>query len=923
MKKIALILFVLTMQLFALIKIDNVEVNRDNGYHIMNIFGNFSTSYQIFLDTDNNKNTGFTGLKQGNKIIGADYRIFNQKVYEYIGNGSEWKNGWTRLSNLSSKDYLIGSSLITVKLDIERFVIGDKFKYRVIALNGDWYDGVYPNNGMMVFSGEDDYSKIYQNGTELTIYESYDFQNIGITRNIAGSNIDLINTFVNNMGFFIDNENLDINYTIVVKNGGFDVNYEINNMSNDSKNLPILQIPGILFGNREVLNILNPHTNHYLQERNITIEKYYLQEGPEGKLAHAEDIFSVGNVVRTVENKTYELHFPYGNQFVYSPVILSTNNDFAVGSSLNLDYMQKKFRKIEPYMSIIKESGNNYIMNIFGNFSTGYQIFLDVDNNKNTGFIGLKQGKEIIGADYKIFNQKVYKYIGNGSEWKNGWTRLSNLSSKDYLIGSSLITVKLDMERFAIGDKFKYRVIALNGDWYDTAYPKNGMVIFGNEESIKKNSDNSIASIRIDNVSVSSNNSWTYRYNLNKSKIEANTNIKLTIPVRFSDGGVDEENWIYTLYPYKEFFNDIHAPDKYIKNQKDLRPIQAIVFSYPYFYSSVFDSRNWVDAPVFKDKDIGVFSSQKMLNLIKVLLKNRGYARSMIWNFTGTYSAYTNTNNCPNAEGSYQGCMYNQLPFQFVPSNEELQNIDIGNFEEIEMGYDWGISGNIPVNSDNDPIDFEEWRPYDIVKFDFNSTEHLEYARHYLEKAKSLQAPFAPKFIRLDAFNRMDLDGRLAWLQELKNEMNTTTFAVESSIDYMHARVSSILQPDSMKIWLGDGKGYVGTKEEHTLTKRDILGDYLNPGAETLVWLQSSVTEHREVNGNFDERCSYIKALVLKEYTPLVEYKDYQLYDWNDFRTRLKSSGIIDINSSDCLLVSSKVKTSAFRWTDSSPIASK
>ncbi len=748
MKKIVMILTVLAAPMFALSEVHDVEMSyhSDYDYYSMKISGHFEANFQVFLDTDNNKRTGYTRKKENPKAIGADYLIEGSNLFKYEGrNGSGNWEGWRYLYDLNSfgNPYVwISNSEIVIDLSKEFFNIGNRFNYGVRALNSNWgVDDSYPKKGnrlMLRYTkpyqgcASGDRGFIYKNLEEITFAESSERKNISVTRN--RDNTLLINT--NGSGIFHNSprsSRVKVSHTIALKSGGFDVKYSIRNLSNSTKALPVLKIPGINFGDTDVLKILNPLFKHYLQERDITTEQNYLKEG--GGKAHVDgsNYFAVANAVRTVKindtNTKYELHFPYGKddkdgneQFVYSPVIVATNDNFAVGSSLNLNSKHKRER-LHVKMSIAKEQ----------------------------------------------------------------------------------------------------------------------------------------------------NARWSYLYDLSDNNIAAKGKLNLTVSVRFAD----KDKWIFTLYPYKELLNSSLDGEKNIPTKKDLRPIQTVSFAVRDGIESD-KSRAWSMefTGQWSQEHTAKFPLRKSLEKVGEELSLNGYSRSAIWNFTGLYEN--------NRETKY-GDMSEQLPFQFVSStkgqhkvfpkymeNNMTDIIDNGltEYAGIEMGYDWGISGNIPVGKNNKPLKTSAWQPYDIVPFNYCDESHRNYAQYYLNEAKKLQGIFEPKFIRLDAFIRMDLDGRVKWLKHLQKSLPNTTFALESSIDYMHARSASILQLDSTQVWV-NGSGRIGSKEEHTLTQPDLLAHYLNPGAETIVAIEQSIFGYRK---DLDDRKKYLQELVTLGYTPLISF---------------------------------------------------
>ena len=628
---------------------------------------------------------------------------------------------------------------------------------------------------MVKATDDEDIRYMYQED-EIEVDMVDNRKHIGIWR--RSDSHDLINAYEGSNFVESVNDNLTVTYNLIKEIGGFDIEYTIKNNSIDLVQLPILQIPGIQFGDTNHLKILNPLFKHYLEERDFDKEANdkYEVDSPEDIKALRFDrypMFSVASVRQSDENgeNTHNRHSPYGAQFVYSPVIVAHNDNFVVGSSLQFDQREKS-------------------------------------------------------------DLKTYMYI-------------------------------------------------------------------------EKKGDN-----------------WVYKYDLRASQLEANKEINITISVRFSD----IKNWIFTLYPYKEFFNNTYKTDK---NQlwsktKDVRPIQAFTFSSPEKSKNAIrnEGRQWfwgLPRVGNTHNETGPLDLDETLKQLGTVLYKKNYKRAMIWDFTGTYKP--DGGGCKENDVTYKGCIQEQLPFQFLDDPRADENIltdsfaksmkeiinnehnnEIDYLKSIGLGYDWGISGSMPVESDGTTLGYgtDDFQADHLAPFSYgdekDNPNYINYANHYLNRVKRLKGTlFYPKFIRLDALNRMELSSRLRWLSHIKEALPDSTLATESSIDYMHALVPMINQLDTT-----ESPEPRGTFEENKINQPDYLAQYLNPGVENIVNLDTTFLKNYlkmdgdEVKGTkkdgTKENEKYITELIKNGYTPLIKQPDV------DFDVNLK------VNIENCML---------------------
>jgi len=120
------------------------------------------------------------------------------------------------------------------------------------------------------------------------------------------------------------NFNNNTNTLLVTNNmtkqkGGFDVLYTVKNKTNERQNLDLsFIIPGIKFIDRDSIHVLNTQTYFYPVDREISIGKYI-------------------NIDETASNEDH-LNYPRS----YSPVIVAHDEKFAVGASIETNYVKDK-----------------------------------------------------------------------------------------------------------------------------------------------------------------------------------------------------------------------------------------------------------------------------------------------------------------------------------------------------------------------------------------------------------------------------------------------------------------------------------------------------------------------------------------------------------------------------------------------------
>ncbi len=344
-------------------------------------------------------------------------------------------------------------------------------------------------------------------------------------------------------------------------------------------------------------------------------------------------------------------------------------------------------------------------------------------------------------------------------------------------------------------------------------------------------------------------------------KLLPGKSLNLTLSIRFAS----PKNWIYTLYPYKNFFNTIYGEQRDIV-QKNLNPISGILLSYSTasqeYYSdcknqelncddnnknilkyNLFGYNSYIRPDLYGlDGPNPNFNNRRFISEYIQKLKLSGYKRTMIWAVSGQYWRCPKNKIQKSALGLY-GCSTNYPP-QFIssPSLKVQNSLDtFKKFKEanISLGLWWGRAGQVPY-----PI---RWNPDTINPLNPLNRSHRNFMLDELKLAYLNGA----NEIGLDAFVNMEAKNQLAWLRLLKKiTKKEIKFWSEGSVsDFLHTQTSAFLQPKNEYF------SYPYTE----ITNRAKLMDYLNPNAEVIVYFPNKV-----------DNISYIQNLINWGYTPLI-----------------------------------------------------
>ncbi len=344
------------------------------------------------------------------------------------------------------------------------------------------------------------------------------------------------------------------------------------------------------------------------------------------------------------------------------------------------------------------------------------------------------------------------------------------------------------------------------------------------------------------------------------------TTVEVTLTVRFGE----PRAWLVTLYPYKAWFDGLYGGQAAIV-PRDTRPVSGISLSYstvaweqyqacladgacpgdgtPLDEATILDWNlrgfNWIlrtdrwglDGP---DPDHG---NQGFVSTYVSRLQEAGFERAMLWTFSGQFW------DCPPEQvvhGDHPYCATN-FPHQFMSDlpqamTDSLDSLDQFAQAGIELGFWWGRAGQVPQ-----PM---AWNPDSVTPLDPANPDHVAFA----ENEENLAIQRGARALGLDAFPNMAAADQLGWLAHLAERAPGVELWSEGSVtDWLHTRSAIFLQP--LNRW--SAGPWAGTPIEETA----LLPQYLNPGAEILVYLGA-----REDAAFQDE----LSALMRYGYTPVI-----------------------------------------------------
>ena len=576
----------------------------------------------------------------------------------------------------------------------------------------------------------------YQNNSQLETTLVGD----DITIERTGDNKVLIDTI--GKEFFVDKSegNLTITHTLVEKNGGFDVEYTVANVTGEKQKMPDLQIPGIELDDNK-LDILNSYRLYMEDGRQLSDDSSYS--------GHRNDRFIValyhGSYTRPgddtrgqshciyddVEDVTvcrYKSDLRYGGATTsaYSPVVVAKDDDFSVGTSLNYDFLEYS-RDTSDYNGTYKNTRRDY-------------------------------------------NHKLYPF----------------------------------MHIVRDGDTWTYEYSFIQYD--HTEQHADGYVPAGE----------------------------TYQF---------------VIPVRFSVA----EKWIFTVHPYKTHLTQLYGET--VAPVRTPAPVLWVNLAFYGIYAEQnHNPRGWTyNYQLIDDGSPVELPIEEITAGLSNVMASHGFEDVMLHSLSGEYPVHSGHE------------MYTEIPYQFVDGRPDYMKggaltSALHTFTNAGQKYSfwWGISGNMPVDENDDVLAADVWLPDGDIPFQLLNNEHKIYAEYQLDKALEV----SPAGIGFDAYGRMEEKTAMQWLDEMSviidNEGTNTEMWLEEQLDFKHKKAGIIRQ------------GYRDAREiEHNHVKKPPeLAQYLNSDAKILILLSNGAM--REMSVTPEE---HVQDLVKMGYTPFIANK--------------------------------------------------
>jgi len=291
---------------------------------------------------------------------------------------------------------------------------------------------------------------------------------------------------------------------------------------------------------------------------------------------------------------------------------------------------------------------------------------------------------------------------------------------------------------------------------------------------------------------------WSHRYrdfatdNGAPALIGASQTLQYNVSLRFSD----RRNWIFTLYPYKKYFESLYGTTSGNILDRDRTPMLGIQMG----DSQLAGSGNLrgykgISGGVGRIDNLGW---QPFTDWFISTASAKHYTRVLIWTPGGVYDQ-NKVNNFP------PQFMSDWLPLVSSTDSELRRYAD----ENIKLGFWWGRSTQIP-----EPV---QWNAPTLLDAVYSNPVHVAFLTNELNLAVGRGA----KFIGLDEFTHMPVYQKYGWIDDMENTIAPgVVFSHESTgPDILHRKIANHAVPS---VW-GD------------INAPDLLSWYLNPRSEIYV----------------------------------------------------------------------------------------
>lgn len=378
-------------------------------------------AHNTFIDVDNLNQTGFI-LGQ----MGCDYLVQGGLVYQYTGNGLDWK--WEQRSSIIIAQ---NGNNVELCLDRELFPNTTSIKFALLADNSAYPGGtgldIFPDDMFSSRTGYFGYTFYSETTNTVPVAQP---SNYAIN---TGESID-----VELKGYDMDRDVLTYTVTSMPTKG---------TLSGTAPNLVYMPDEGATGEDTFMFTVSDDQSSS--SPASVTVMINSLPVSP-NKMSNipGSSIFIDGDLT------DWNGLTPY----TADPIDQGGNGN-------QLDWTRLRFAHTGGDFYIAYENASTI------QFNWAYNLYIDTDTNQATGF-NARYAFSGIGAEYLIQSDYIFKYTGDGESWS--WEFVGSAQS-----GIKSNTVEMVLPRAYIGSPEEINVVAFgenfaypNGDSVDL-YPDN------------------------------------------------------------------------------------------------------------------------------------------------------------------------------------------------------------------------------------------------------------------------------------------------------------------------------------------------------------------------------------------------------------------------------------------------------------------
>jgi len=719
---------------------------------------------------------------------------------------------------------------------------------------------------------------LYQNGKEITVHifnNEFNQQTFEIIRTEDNKTLRVSHP---SESFFISKggSKANVNYEIIEKNGGIDIQYTVSNNSDTPQRLPYFQVQGI--------SLNKPNT---IFSTNLNKNKNELLK-------------------RTIDEKYFKISKRYvGGKFPqsYAPLLMAKDNSFAIGSSLNyITQTQAHMLYMDLYYQDFGAFKNTYRVTFTGmedlynlskkymllkNQTFNYVLSLRFSNTKNALYTTEPYNeylKNLVNKEEELIeennNSSVYQNnkeinvtIFNDENKRqtfeitrlidNKKLRISSLKESFFTPkGGSKATISYSIIEKDGGVDINYLVENKTDTPQRLPYFKVEGINLGNPENIsstnlkekngrliKRNTDEKFFSLskRYIGGKYPSSYSPLLIAQDHSFSVGASLNYPLLKQPHLTYMDLYYQNVGYFANTYRITFTGMEEEKNFSKKYK-LAPHKVFKYTLSLRFSNL---KNWIETiypykEYFntlygEDKDIyprdnrpiygAVFSSSPSSHAISEG-NIRGYYKNRRIDKEGLTPSIEYIISQMKEKGyqrsmlwSLSGCYAEvskglknwsiNYPPQFI--GDLLPNVEDSLYELEQFNFNNFSLGLWWGHAGSVPNEIQ-WNPNALVPLQTDNPEHVRFGLNELSIAQEQDV----KEIGLDAFGEMLPKEKLIWIKKIKAQAPEIKFTAEggkTAVDYIHSQVGIFMHPNKVP------KG------------PNTIANYINPNAEIQVYL--------------------------------------------------------------------------------------